>query len=62
MWAIVSYSCEECGNSTVIKIQSNEPTVKEISVVEESLGGMYCIKSYVTEANEGMIIEMTRKQ
>lgn len=49
MWLIVSESCYECGRDQACKLQTTKPVDADVKKVEESIGGLSCINSFVIE-------------
>jgi len=49
MYIVWSTTCSECGGDTAIKKFNNEPTLKEISEVEDAIGRSVCITTYIQE-------------
>lgn len=56
MYIVIAESCYECGNEKAIKKFNNKPTIAEIAEVENALGGMYCISSYIFELKDNEIV------
>ena len=46
-WVIVSKTCENCGGEIAVRILTEKPTEPQIKENRESLGGMFCIETYV---------------
>jgi hypothetical protein len=50
---IVSVSCDNCGADAAIRSLDHSPTAEEIKENENEIGGMWCIRSYVSEVETG---------
>ena len=52
IWVVIATSCSEC-NSQGVKIFDHVPSETEVSLVEDAIGGMWCIttKQFRCEIN-----------
>lgn len=57
-YLIIAQTCDGCGGKVAVKMQQTEPTPEEIEEVKDSLGSMFCIRSYTTSAEMGFIAKV----
>jgi hypothetical protein len=59
MWLVISRACEDCGSKMAVFTFEKVPTKEQIDQTEDSIGGMFCIKTNVLNLheNEKFIIE-----
>ncbi len=53
-WIVIAKTCIDCGGDIAFEIFDNPPTDDECKRIEDSLGGMYCIKHWVKEIEDGI--------
>jgi hypothetical protein len=48
-WILHSIACPDCGAGQSFQLLDHRPTAEEVTYNEESLGGMFCIKTIELE-------------
>ena len=52
-YILVARSCSLCGGDIAVKPFEEIPTEEEMRDLRNSLGGMFCIRTYLFENNDG---------
>lgn len=56
MFIVVCTACRDCGSCQAVGLFPNKPTDDEVRKVNDSIGGMWCIRIKTYELSEGEIV------
>lgn len=57
MWVAISKTCQDCGAKLAVQVLDTQPSDEDCRANEDELGGMFCIKTVVIEAEIGSIVK-----